>query len=118
MAEGRLGPNGLHRGFMRDASRGVVDDSGVALQVPDAGTGDLLGEREKTHGNYTNVANIADALRRVMQNSKNWETMTPAQRSVFCMSAEKWGRVGSGDPNFKDHWLDLAGYAMLIARTL
>jgi hypothetical protein len=32
------------------------------------------------------------------------------------MIAHKIGRIIAGDPDFRDHWDDLAGYATLIAQ--
>ena len=34
------------------------------------------------------------------------------------MIAHKIGRILAGDPNHIDHWLDIAGYATLVAKEL
>ncbi len=79
---------------------------------------DVLDERQKTHGDYADVAHIADAIRHVMESSKNWCGMPPVQRDAITMIASKLGRIGSGNNNCKDHWVDVGGYAELIARDL
>jgi hypothetical protein len=37
-------------------------------------------------------------------------------REALEIDAHKIGRILAGDPDFRDHWLDRAGYATLIAR--
>lgn len=41
--------------------------------------------------------------------------MNDAQREALDSMASKFGRLGSGNPNFRDHWDDLAGYAALAS---
>jgi hypothetical protein len=39
-------------------------------------------------------------------------------REALHMIAHKMGRIATGNPNIKDHWADIAGYATLIANLL
>jgi len=75
----------------------------------------ILNAREKTHGNYREVARIAQEFRAIMRNSVGWERMSDEQREALDSMATKFGRLGSGDPHFRDHWDDLAGYATLAS---
>lgn len=75
----------------------------------------ILNERQKTHGDYNEVAHVSQSLRRVMKESQNWDKLNDSQREALEMMCSKFGRLLSGDMNFKDHWDDLAGYAKLGA---
>ena len=78
-------------------------------------TTDLLNERQKTHGDYREVAIIAQMFREIMRGTTGWQRMNDAQREALDSMASKFGRLGSGNPNFRDHWDDLAGYAALAS---
>lgn len=73
----------------------------------------LLNERQKTHGDYNEVSRISQNLKTVLKDSVNWERLNSCQREAIEMMCSKFGRLLSGDMNFKDHWDDLAGYAKL-----
>lgn len=76
---------------------------------------DLLNERQKTHGTYQEVASIAQMFREIMRGTDGWQRMNDAQREALDSMASKFGRIGSGDPHFRDHWDDVAGYATLAS---
>ena len=78
-------------------------------------TSDLLNERAKTHGDYTVHADITQRIKDVMFDQSNWELLSSAQREGLQMIAHKIGRILAGNPNFRDHWDDIAGYAKLVA---
>jgi len=78
----------------------------------------LLTERGRTHGDYTDHAEYTQALKFVMQGSRNWDRMTAFQRETLEMVAHKIGRICAGDPNFKDHWDDIEGYVRLTVERL
>ena len=75
----------------------------------------LLNERRETHGDYTEVARVAQAFRNIMRDTQGWACMNDTQREALDSMASKFGRLGSGDPNFRDHWDDVAGYATLAS---
>jgi hypothetical protein len=79
-------------------------------------TDDLLAEREKTHGPYTEKARIIQGLKEVMRSGSGWYGLSDVQRESLEMIVHKIGRILSGDPNCVDHWDDLAGYAKLVSR--
>jgi hypothetical protein len=78
----------------------------------------LLAEREKTHGDFAIHAQVTCAIKDVMTNYNNWGDLHVTQREALDMIAHKIGRILAGDPDFKDHWDDIAGYAKLIANRL
>jgi hypothetical protein len=75
-----------------------------------------LAERAGTHGAFEENSRIAQALKETMRACAGWERLTPAMRESLEMDCHKVGRILAGDPDFRDHWQDLAGYAQLIAR--
>jgi len=71
----------------------------------------LLNERQLTHGDYVEVARVAQAFRELMRGTRGWSRMNNAQKEALDSMASKFGRLGSGDPNFRDHWDDISGYS-------
>jgi hypothetical protein len=78
----------------------------------------LLDQREKTHGDFRYVAVVAQTLRHTFRSSGNWAALSRDKQEALDMIASKIGRVLAGDPDCKDHWEDIAGYATLVARSL
>lgn len=76
----------------------------------------LLTEREKTHGNFADVARVACAIRSLAGMSSH--VMDDVLVEALSMIASKQGRIISGDHDCKEHWLDIAGYAMLAVNYL
>lgn len=73
-----------------------------------------LKERGETHGDYSMQASIAQGIKTDMINTPNWERLTSAQKESLEMFATKISRILVGNPNHKDNWHDIAGYAKLI----
>jgi len=80
---------------------------------------DTLEERGKRYGKFTGHASITQMLKDVMRNTSNWDDLlTHDQREALEMVAHKIGRILNGDPNYSDSWIDIAGYAQLVADRL
>lgn len=77
----------------------------------------LLAERAKTHGDYTVHAKCTQMLKGVLvlHFSSSLNDLTAAQHEALDMIFHKIGRIIAGNPNFRDHWADIAGYAKLVA---
>lgn len=77
----------------------------------------LLVEREKTHGSYADHAYITQHLKDVLKAGhpfdKKYASLSPRHRESLEMILHKIGRIMAGNPNFHDHWDDIAGYAKL-----
>jgi len=73
---------------------------------------DILSERQKTHGNFTDVAHISQMLRTLIIRGRS-KHLSPRQLEALEMIALKIARILSGDPNTPDHWDDIIGYARL-----
>ena len=76
---------------------------------------ELLTSRNYTHGDFTNNARVSRALKFIITNHAGHE-VSPTQREALDMICLKISRIITGDPNFKDHWDDIAGYATLAAK--
>jgi len=78
----------------------------------------IIKERGKTHGNFRDQAYCAQSLKSVIRESPNYDRMSELQMEALDMIVHKIGRILVGDPDFKDHWVDIEGYAKLISRNL
>ena len=72
----------------------------------------LLQERQKTHGDFKQNAQISQQLKS-MFGGYGMQAFPAAQKEALDMIALKLSRILSGQANFKDHWDDIAGYAKL-----
>jgi hypothetical protein len=79
---------------------------------------DLLNEREKTHGVYSEQALTAQALKHVMREAPNWGQMPSYMRESLELIATKISRACHGSIIEKDVWVDIAGYSQLVVREL
>lgn len=75
----------------------------------------LLAERGKTHGDFTEHAEVTQYLKDTMRSFAGWHRMTPAMKESADMIAHKLGRILAGTPAYNDHWDDIAGYARLVS---
>jgi len=75
----------------------------------------ILQERGKTHGSFDDNSTISLALKCVIRSTPNYLAMTDPAKEALDMISHKIGRILAGNPNFKDHWADIAGYAQLVA---
>ena len=74
-------------------------------------TEDIIKEREKTHGNFEEVAFVHDGMMDCLNHSSN--VLSCAKRLAISNICLKLARIVCGNSNFSDHWDDIAGYAML-----
>lgn len=84
-----------------------------------------LDERGSRYGKFTGHAIITQHLKRVMATYRpdanygpTWEQLSDDQREALEMIVHKIGRILNGDPNYADSWVDIAGYAKLVADRL
>ena len=81
-------------------------------------TEELLSERQKTHGSFVDQAKTAQALKRVMCLTPNWQNMPPYMREGIELICTKMARMGHGDWQEADHPRDGSGYFELIVEGL
>lgn len=76
-----------------------------------------LAQRGATHGDFEVNSQISQALRGALCIG-SYRHLSPVQREALDMICHKMARICSGNPNEKDHWHDIAGYATLAERWL
>jgi hypothetical protein len=72
-----------------------------------------LAVRGDTHGDYAYDAATAVQTLELWQSKAGWQGLDPTKKHALMMNAVKVSRILNGDPNHKDHWHDIAGYATL-----
>ena len=70
---------------------------------------EMLQARKKTHGPFKLHAEVVDGFHDAA--SPYLSNKSPVQREVVRMIFHKLARVLVGDGCYKDHWVDIAGYA-------
>ena len=80
----------------------------------------MLSEREKTHGDFIDHARVTWRLKQVLKDESEimGKNLSPVQNEALEMICHKIGRIFAGNPDFIDHWDDIAGYATLVAKNL
>lgn len=74
---------------------------------------DTLAERDARYGDFTDQADLAQKLQDVMRAASGWERCSSDKRQALTVIADKIARILSGDPEYRDNWHDLQGYAKL-----
>lgn len=88
---------------------------------------DTLAERGARYGDFTDHAAIAQGLQNLMRGyaatpeetgrgiaaQQGWERLTPVKRQALTVIADKIARILTGDPDYRDNWHDIQGYAKL-----
>lgn len=79
-----------------------------------------LTERGSRYGAFVGHADITQRLKRTMSDALKARSKTLADDQVEAleMIAHKIGRIINGDPDYSDSWVDIAGYAKLVADRL
>lgn len=75
----------------------------------------ITNDRAKTHGDYTDVAECAQVTKELWRSRAGYAKLSRVQRETLDMLAHKIARVLSGNPDERDHWSDIAGYAKITA---
>lgn len=80
----------------------------------------VLEERGSRYGNFLDHARITYRLKNVAHGfaAEKGKIFDPDQAEALDMIFHKIGRILNGDPNYADSWIDIAGYAKLVADRL
>jgi hypothetical protein len=81
---------------------------------------DTLIERGSRYGPFVGHAEVTQRLKDVIaaQLRQRDRMLDPDQQEALDMICHKIGRIINGDPNYDDSWIDIAGYAQLVADRL
>jgi len=80
----------------------------------------ILNERGNTYGSFEDVANVAQEFKNI-----TYDSLKARQKTIYAYQAEaldmifsKIARIINGNPDQIDSWIDIAGYATLVADRL
>ena len=76
---------------------------------------EILEERENTHGSFEYNAGYSQTIKEIVRDSDNWSDLQLVQKEALEVIVAKMARILSGNPDFLDHWDDIAGYATLVS---
>lgn len=79
---------------------------------------ETLKDRGAQYGRFETHAEVAQKLKRVVQQHEGYKRLSDDKREAIDMIFHKIGRVINGNPNNHDSWHDIVGYAKLVADTL
>ena len=82
---------------------------------------EVLTERGSRYGKFTGHAALTQKLKNVIADHRfvhQKPPLAPDQQEALDMICHKIGRIVNGDPNYADSWVDIAGYAKLVADRL
>lgn len=74
---------------------------------------EVIQQRNKTYGGFEEVSKaFIDILHALQSNQK--QDLPPPHRTSLIMISQKLARICTGDINYKDNWVDIAGYSQLV----
>lgn len=112
-------PNGATRFIAMEKASQTTDVTAVLEKAsPTTDVTAVLEERGKRYGKFKDHARISQEMKRVMQKTDGWHNLGATGREALEMIAHKIARILNGDPTYADSWVDIAGYAKLVADRL
>lgn len=78
----------------------------------------IIEARGSRYGKFLKHAEITQHLKNVIFGYKSKDAYEDDQVEALEMICHKLGRIINGDPNYSDSWIDIAGYAQLVADRL
>ena len=80
----------------------------------------VLDDRGQRYGKFIKHAEITQALKRRVAHALDdcSKSLSSDQQEALDMILHKIGRIVNGDPDYADSWIDIAGYATLVADRL
>lgn len=77
------------------------------------GVAATLAQRGQVHGDFAENAHTAQTLKQVARAGVGYDKLSLVQREAIDNVLQKVARIVAGNPNHKDHWHDIQGYAKL-----
>jgi hypothetical protein len=80
----------------------------------------VLDERGSRYGKFVGHAEVTQELKRLIHEhlNKRNKQLDYDQLEALHMICHKIGRIVNGDADYADSWIDIAGYAKLVADRL
>lgn len=81
---------------------------------------DVLADRDTKYGKFCDVADLAQRLKTDINEAIRYrqQAVSADQVEALDMICSKIARIINGDPAYADSWVDIAGYATLVANRL
>ena len=89
----------------------------TASETADPTIKETLSQRQEQYGSFEDVAMFTEQMIDVMRKGY-YEKLAYNQKMALYMICSKMARIVNGNPNHKDSWHDIAGYATLIDNEL
>lgn len=86
----------------------------------DDNIGAVLAERGNRYGKFADHADLSQRLKVAITDhlSRHNKALEFDQQEAIDMICHKLARIANGDPDYADSWVDIAGYAKLVADRL
>lgn len=81
--------------------------------LPPATVTATLVARGQVYGDFTENAAISQEIKSMLRSHPNWFSLSRVHKESLDMIGQKIARILNGDPEYKDNWHDIAGYAQL-----
>jgi hypothetical protein len=78
----------------------------------------VLTERGRNYGDFRLQGSLSQYMKYCCRQHRGWNDMSGDQQEAIDMILHKIARIVNGNPNYKDSWTDIIGYATLIERRL
>jgi hypothetical protein len=92
----------------------------AAPAVKEISVDDTLNERAQEYGRFKDGAELMQGIKRLLADhaARHNKTFADDQWEALEMIVHKMARIVNGNPDKVDSWLDVAGYATLVADRL
>lgn len=74
---------------------------------------DTLNERGSRYGDFTDNARVSESLMDTLRSEEGYQNLRPIHRAALNVIMQKASRIVNGNPEYKDNWHDIEGYAKL-----
>lgn len=78
----------------------------------------LVQRGHKYGASFAVQCRVAQGIKSAMEDSVNWAELSADKKEALQMIATKMSRILNGDPEYKDSWHDISGYAQLIEHSI
>ncbi len=74
----------------------------------------LQQERGSKYGPFISNAVVSQELKTTFRATPNWPNLSPDVQEMLDVMALKVSRILTGDPEYDDNFVDVAGYAQIV----
>ena len=103
------------------STKNIMDKNPTEKIKEDQPLDQLLSERGKTHGDFTENSALSRQLRKIILTKlrdRGYQDLPPWMEEGIFMVCHKLARMACGNPAHADHWDDIGGYSKLVSDRL